>query len=108
MAAHRAEDHFSSGEDKDLVHWYRQIIRLCKEHGIKVIGVRYPVRSDYLASAKKLQWQALANKSESTGFDKFLDYSTFFSDTGNFADEDHMSADASRVLVARIRQDLLL
>ena len=105
-AAHRAEDHFSSGKDEGLVSFYQKTIALCQSRGIHVIGIRYPVSREYLDAARQKGWATLAAEINAMGFERILDYSQIFQEKSSFENTDHLTRKAAGELLEKLRQDL--
>ncbi len=110
----RAGRHFGKGAvfDDDMAHYFRKLVELCEENGVRVAVVSLPIPKEYYdAAAKKISVDELDSKVAAL-LDKYpdalrLDYrNLFFDRTELFADTDHMNEEGAKILSGMLRDDL--
>ncbi|MDX2286266.1 MAG: hypothetical protein NW241_19005 [Bacteroidia bacterium] len=93
-------------ENEEQVTYYKQILDLCKEKGIKVIGVQYPAMQEYIAQCPpetRAKYDAFL---QAQGFYALLDYRDLTQDPKLYKNEDHVNDEGAKLLLQRMEQDL--
>ncbi|QHI70183.1 hypothetical protein [Tichowtungia aerotolerans] len=90
----RLELQFSSPYDSVLVQRFFDIVTLCKDLNIRILGVRYPVTPEYDQALNKMDLQRIEQVFLDNEVD-YLDFSASFSDPLLFQNEDHISEKGS-------------
>lgn len=104
----RANKHFRKPLiNEGLVATFEDFLRYCKEHGVKVIGVRYPVTTDYQQVAKDRGEGLVQKKYKEFSFDSTLDYyHAFDKHQDYFRDPDHLNTKGAVVFSQMLMKDL--
>jgi len=92
-----------------LVHAFDEFLRYCAEHKIAVVGVRYPLTSEFRAATTgyDLKGVEAIYQARSSSFTAMLDYSRSMEGTPKlFRDEDHLTRDGARTFTQMLGRDL--
>lgn len=98
-------DHRGVLEDSIQVSYYHKMVELCKEKGVKIIGVKYPAMQEYLAGLPTDKQSKLDSLFSEVGFYAMLDYRNFSQDPRLFKNEDHVNDDGARLLIKEMERD---
>lgn len=110
VADGRLLDQFGTGPFALSAVMYEQwkaILALCRQHGIRVVAIRYPVADEYLARLPRYDLRAVDELLRATPPDTILDYTTLYAgQTAPFTDSDHLGAAGSAAFGPRVFADL--
>jgi hypothetical protein len=114
MARERCRLHFGGDNplDRRLLKAFRDVVRLCREEGVEVVLVSYPVSREYLEVAQRsVSRGELAGAVDSVlagcGPVRWLDYTGLFRGRREyFSDTDHLSVSGAEALTGRLGADL--
>ncbi|PWH82393.1 hypothetical protein DIS18_09065 [Algibacter marinivivus] len=98
-------DHSSIMSNEKYLKTYKQIVEICKSKKIKVIGIRFPVNSNYLNQCKKNDLIKVDSFIKELKLYKHLDYSNRMKDPKYFHDEDHLNKKGVKKLSEIIYSD---
>lgn len=85
------DDHAGLGESARPIEWYKRLVALAHEHGIKIVAVRYPGDSAYFEMVTQQQVASIDSALKSIGIADLLDLRFHFADAIYFTDEDHVN-----------------
>ena len=104
LAEARLTEQFRGDElDETLMAHFADIVKVCGENGIRIVGVRFPVTTEY---RNRLPGAAVASTRrffETLGI-TIHDFSELYDDPRHFDDADHMDRKAAKRLTARIER----
>lgn len=84
-------DHLNiMSQPQDLIV-FRNIVEVCKNNNIKVIGINFPVSEDYINECKNEDYLKVKTFINNLDFYKVLDYSLTIHEPVYFKDEDHLN-----------------
>jgi hypothetical protein len=86
-----AGDHLGIGLHTEPFEWYARIVALAREHGVRVIAVRYPATAEYFESVTPAEDELVERALAAAGVTEVLDFRHAFSDASYFKDPDHLS-----------------
>jgi hypothetical protein len=86
-----AMDHRGVGQEKQPFYWYGRMLDLARQRGITVIGVRFPVHSQYSAQVASADVARIDEFLRSRGVTKIVDLRDALSDPAYFDDPDHLN-----------------
>ena len=84
-------DHRDIGANPEPFEWYARIASLAREHGIRVIAVRYPGSAEYFQTVTPEEDATIDRALAAAGVEKPLDFRHIFADATYFKDPDHLS-----------------
>ncbi|MEO8467942.1 MAG: hypothetical protein ABI640_21695 [Gammaproteobacteria bacterium] len=93
-------DHRGVGQEQQPLFWYGRILELARERHLSVIGVRFPVHSEYSAQASVADVANVDEFLHSHGLTKIVDLHDALADPGDFEDEDHVNQTGAAKLLA--------
>ncbi|MHB8481157.1 MAG: hypothetical protein ACYDBV_00240 [Nitrospiria bacterium] len=97
-------------DDRLLSFYFEKILIYCKDNGIKVIGIRYPVSKEYYSSLPMSELVQVSKEMEKqTPYFFFIkDYShLYFQNPDYFANSDHLNNNGSLNFAKVLRSDFL-
>jgi len=102
----RVNKHFSNlKRSYRLAQDLEEMIQLCKENDVEVIGIKYPLTSAYLSAMNSANFGA-DSVLKSHGC-KILDFQHVFADRNDlFSDEDHLNVEGGKLFADMIESDL--
>lgn len=86
-----AMDHKGVGQEKQPFYWYGRLLDLARERGLTVIGVRFPVHSQYSAQVSSEDVVKIDAFLRGKGVTKIVDLRDALSDPAYFDDPDHLN-----------------
>jgi len=86
-----AEDHAGIGDSPVPYYWYERILKLARDHHVRVIGMRFPVHREYAAQAPPKQVAAIDAFLLRNGVAQIIDLRGALTDPRDFQDEDHVN-----------------
>ncbi|MEK7074697.1 MAG: hypothetical protein AAB968_02940 [Patescibacteria group bacterium] len=106
--ASRANKHFRKPLiNEELMATFEDFLAYCEKHGVKVIGVRYPVTTDYQQAAKEHGEGLVQKRYQDFSFDGTLDYyHAFDKHQDYFRDPDHLNTKGAVVFSQMLMADL--
>jgi hypothetical protein len=99
-------DHAGIGASQQPFVWYRRILDLARERHLQVIGVRFPVHSEYSGQVSPAQVAEIDSFLLSHGVSRIIDLRTGLTDPKYFQDEDHVNELGVAPLVDMLEQRL--
>ena len=106
-AKERAKIHFTRIMTDNNAKRYKDIVQLCKNHNITIIGLRYPLSKEYRQNMKKYDINKMDDFFSGIEFDLFLDYSGLIDDMKYFNDMDHLNENGVEILLQSLYIDTL-
>ncbi|MDD5025961.1 MAG: hypothetical protein PHH13_01140 [Candidatus Peribacteraceae bacterium] len=93
--------------NQELVRALRSLLALAEEHGVAVIGVRYPIVREYQDRARLMDIASVRAVQSKLPFRAILDYQQLYDDRQNlFQDEDHLNETGAILFSRRLARDL--
>lgn len=104
----RANKHFRKPLiNEELWMIFKDFLTYCRAHGIRVIGVRYPMTKEYQRVAKERGEGLVQKRYKELSFDGILDYYHMFDSRQDyFRDPDHLNTKGAVVFSQMIMKDL--
>lgn len=104
----RANKHFRKPLiNEELMVVFEDFLAYCEKHGVKVIGMRYPVTTDYQKAARDRGEGVVQKKYKEFSFDSTLDYyHAFDKHQDYFRDPDHLNTKGAVVFSQMLMKDL--
>jgi hypothetical protein len=101
----RFHKQYGKGKSLFLENYLEKILKICKDKDIELIGIKYPIRSDYLDIISNTS--LIENSFLLTDEYKTLDYSSAFrSKSDYFQDQDHLNDLGAFYLINLLKNDL--
>lgn len=101
----RFQLHYGRGKSLSLEKQLEKILNICEIKNIEIIGVKYPVRGDYLSMIQRLDFNQ--NSIKLNGKYKILDYSKIFKSKPHyFKDQDHLNELGTLEFLTILKNDL--
>ncbi|PIR48229.1 hypothetical protein COU80_05820 [Candidatus Peregrinibacteria bacterium CG10_big_fil_rev_8_21_14_0_10_55_24] len=93
--------------NEELVEALDALFLIAEEHGVDVVGVRYPMTPAYQRHAASHHISAVRDLLYTYPFIALLDYEQLFDEQRDlFQDEDHLNASGALLFSRRVREDL--
>lgn len=94
---------------QDLIHpasvlRYGEIVKLCRQKNIRLIGLRYPLAPIYRDLVKIFDVHRVDSLYEKFPFDQYIDASDFTADLKHYRDMDHLNRAGSELFVPYLMQ----
>jgi hypothetical protein len=86
-----AMDHRGVGHEKQPFYWYGRILDLARARGLTVVGVRFPVHSEYSAQVSSAEVARIDEFLRGRGVTKIVDLRDALRDPAYFDDPDHLN-----------------
>ncbi len=103
-----AEDHLGAGEHPEPFEWLSRILSEARSHGVKVIGVRFPVTPEYRAQAPEAFVQRIDAFMRARGALQMVDLRDALSDPADFIDPDHVGPRGARKALAALQSSVVV
>jgi hypothetical protein len=95
-------DHRGIGVHPEPFAWYARIISLARQHGVRVVAVRYPATAEYFESVTPDETAAVDRALAAGDVQEVLDFRYVFTDVTYFKDPDHLSKKGIMALLQRL------
>ncbi|MDA1208770.1 MAG: hypothetical protein O2904_01915 [bacterium] len=90
------KEHISSGSNASVLEHARELIDILHRRGIVVVGIRNPLRNDYVMVLDDVGVHEIEDRLATLSFDIMLDYSTLFDhDNTLFYNGSHLNSQGS-------------
>ena len=94
-------------DEPELVAVMQNILAFAKEHGITMIGVRYPLSNQYLRDMQHYDLKSYEEAMQNLHFDAILDYQKLFAKKQElFKDISHLNPEGAKVFTKRVVKDI--
>lgn len=92
-------DHRGVGEWEEPFEWYERIVELARQHGVRIVAVRYPAEPAYFLGLSEEGAAKVDKEFERLGISSILDFRRSLTSPEQFKDSDHVSAEGARDLL---------
>lgn len=100
-----ALDHIGIMSRESDLEVFKEIVRICDEKGIKLIGTHFPVSKDYIGQCAPKDINKVYDFLDEMQLDQILDYTYSFQDQVYYRDQDHLNKEGMTILANYIYKD---
>lgn len=98
-------DHLGIMSRESDLEVFKEIVRICNDRGIKLIGTHFPVSKDYIGQCNPKDIDKVYEFLEEMQLDQILDYTHSFQDQKHYRDQDHLNKEGMTILANYIYKD---